>query len=319
MITSNKRNINQQSFDENFITCELLGYGAYSKVVSAIEIISGKKYAIKIINSMYHNSKVKNKYLKRELDVLENIFHNNIIKYYNTGTFLIDNKQSLEPHDCIILEFAENGSLFEYIINEKRGFNEQISRVIFLQIINGLEKCHDEGIAHGDLKTENILFQNDWTIKLCDFGNSYKLDSKNVDLKDGTTKQYCAPEIYHGDKNEIIDAKADIFSLGVILFIIVVGNFPFMDTSNTDYFYRRIKVKKFNGIWEQYKERIPSFESLNISNEFKDLFTSLVLSDPKDRPTIEEIKKSKWLNSDFASLNDVTTELEKRKRKIRKV
>ena len=159
---SNYANSNYPLVSESFIIGSLLGIGAYSKVYLAHEIQTGRKFAIKIINSVYHNtSKSKNKYLKRELEALDKFYTDCIIKYYSSETYLIESDTgSVEPHDCIILEYAENGSLFDYISSEKKCFNEKISRALFLQIVNTLEKCHYEGIAHGDLKTENILFLN---------------------------------------------------------------------------------------------------------------------------------------------------------------
>jgi len=315
-----KRNMLQNKIEDYYKIDSLLGFGAYSKVKLATEVTTGRKCAIKIIDSIYYTAKGKNKFLKRELDALEKISHINIIKYITNSTYLLENDIGcLEQHDCIVLEYAENGSLFDYIFYEKRGFNERISRCFFLQLINALENCHNAGIAHGDLKTENILFNADWTVKLCDFGNSYYLGSKNVDIKEGVTKTYCSPEIWNGDKTEVLNAKADIFSCGVILFLLITGNFPFFETSNTDYVYRRIKSKRYSGIWDHYKEKICYFGSLNVSTEFKELFISLVQNEPKDRPTIEEIRKSKWLNMEFATSNEVFQELEKRKKYIRKI
>jgi serine/threonine protein kinase len=319
MITDGSKKNSLQKLEDYYKVDCLLGFGSYSKVKLAGEISSGKKFAVKIIDSIYHSSKGKNKFLKRELDVLEKTNHINIIKYYSYATYLLENDIGcLELHDCIILEYAENGPLFDYLSIEKRGFNERISRSIFHQIINGLENCHNSGLAHGDLKTENILFQSDWTLKLCDFGNSYSLGSKNFDIKEGITKSYCSPEIWNGDKSEVLGAKSDIFSCGVILFVLVTGNFPFFEPTQTDFFYRKIKTKKLSGIWDHYKEKINIFESLNVSNDFKELFTSLVQNDPKDRPSLDEIKKCKWLNLENASQGEVIQELEKRKKYIKK-
>lgn len=318
MITcGNKKSIPQLKLDDYYKTDSLLGFGAYSKVKLAIEISTGKNYAIKIIDSIYHNSKVKNKYLKRELDVLEKISHNNIIKYYNSATFLLENDIGyFELHDCILLEYAENGSLFDYILLDKKGFTERIAKSIFVQIINGLESLHSVGLAHGDLKIENILFLCDWTVKLCDFGNSYSLGSKNIDVKEGTTKTYCPPEIWGGDFTEILKSTSDIFSCGIILFVLVTGHFPFLEPTNNDFFFRRMKTKKSSGIWDIYKEKTNIFDGINISNEFKELFISLVHSDPKDRLSLEEIKKCKWLSTDMAGPNEVIPELERRKKYI---
>ena len=322
MLTSGNKRSMQNKIEDYYKLDTELGFGAYSKVKLAFEVSTGKKFAIKIIDSIYHNSssKLKNKFVKRELDALERINHYNIIKYYNNSAYLLENDLGcVELHDCIVLDYAENGSLFDYIFHEKRGFNERISRCIFLQLINALEHCHSVGMAHGDLKTENILFTTDWTVKLCDFGNSYFLGSKNIDIKDGVTKTYCSPEIWSGDKTEILGAKSDIFSCGVILFLLVTGNFPFFETTNTDFVYRRIKSKRYSGIWDHYKEKISIFESLNVSVEFKELFISLVQCEAKDRPTIEEIKKCKWLSLELATPLELTQEFEKRKKYIKKM
>lgn len=314
-----KRTPSFPKLDEFYKTEGVLGIGAYSKVKLAIETSSGKSFALKIIDSIYFSSKGKNKYLKREKDALERISHFNVIKYISSFTFSLENDLGcLEYHDCLLLEYAENGSLFDYIFYEKKGLSEKIAKYIFQQIVNAVEACHNVGIAHGDLKSENILFHGDWTVKLCDFGNSYAIGSKNIDVKEGVTRCYCAPEILEGFETDILGVKSDVFSLGVILFILATGNFPFLETTNNDFFYRKIKSKKLFGLWDMYRDKLQIPECLTLTNDFKELFLSLVQYDQNDRPTLDIVKKSKWLSENIAMSSEVVHELERRRKFIRK-
>lgn len=134
------------------------------------------------------------------------------------------------------MDFCSNGDLFDLI--KKHGkVNEGLAKYLFLQILNGIEFLHSKaGVAHLDLKLENILIANNYSLKLCDFGFFEELKSKVC--KNRGTHGYRAPETYLESNEGYDGAKADIFALGVILFIMLFGVPPFCMATKEDPLYR---------------------------------------------------------------------------------
>jgi len=290
-----------------------LGSGAFAEVILIEDKKSNKNYALKLIpNSSFVNMpKNISHYYRKEVDTLEKITHENIIKLIGYGTFNSSNKDFEMPETKgLILEFADNGCLFDYIYYEKKAFPENVARKIFLEILNGVGCLHQNELVHGDLKTENILLNSDWTIKLCDFGNCYSVkDIHNFNALFGSTKQYCSPELLNGFNINEYGQKSDVFSLGIILFILVTGGIPFEDSSNANKYYKRIKYKDFS-IFSFYEKKY----NTTFSKEFQELFLSMVKFIAYERPTIEEIKNSDWMKQTIA--DDYETEQEFIRRKI---
>ena len=172
---------------EKYIIKHEIGSGPFAEVRLIEDIITKQTYALKLIpNKITYNNNSKNLY-NRELNTFNHLtcsenYSTNLIKLLDNGRYLFDKNSSpsdlhIGESDCLILEYAENGSLFDYIKCENGGgFPEPIARYLFLQVINGLEALHNANLAHGDLKTENILLQSDWKVKICDFGNAYGIN-----------------------------------------------------------------------------------------------------------------------------------------------
>lgn len=170
--------------------------------------------------------------------------HPNIIKLYE---IFEDNR-----YIYLIMEECTGGELFDRIIeriNNKKLFTEREAAVIFKEIMGTICYCHSQGVCHRDLKPENLLFltkEDPSPIKVIDFGLS-RLFEKTQNLKDNkmTTKvgtaYYVSPEVLSGDYDE----KCDIWSAGVILYIILTGDPPF-NGANDNEIYRRIQAKKFS-------------------------------------------------------------------------
>lgn len=157
-------------------------------------------------------------------------------------------------------------------------------RYLFTQICHGVDSLHTTAkYAHLDIKLENILIGNDFNLKLCDFGFAQEVD-KEISTKFGT-ESYIAPEIETRRSGETYKGvQADIFSLGVILFIFKFGNPPFIRASPMDRNYS-IFIRKPECFWKMH----PSVKKYNAANEpidedLKDLLTSMLSSDLKTRP-----------------------------------
>jgi len=301
---------------DKFFLLKELGSGASANVRLAVDKATNTKYAIKILSketeslSEEHNSSLKEKFYKREVEVLQKLQSKNIIKMIDHGTTLIERDFGGNYlADYLCLEYAEHGSLFDFLYLEKKAFSEPIAKNLFLQILNGLEVTHNYGIAHGDLKTENVLVHADWSLKLCDFGNAFTNSNiENDNIKSGT-KSYSAPELLQS-RNRICGLKTDIYSLGIILFILVTGSMPFGSSSILDRVFQKVRSKRYKDLLSYFNDIIPNFKDL--SQEFKDLFISLVKADPSERPSIEEIKRSKWLIAKVATSDDVIADLQSR-------
>merc|ERR1712224_707570 len=160
---------------------------------------------------------------------------------------------------------------------------EEMGRFFAKQLIDQIEYLNSRNIVHRDIKLENILIDDKMNLKLADFGFATDKDIENLDLFRGT-QSYMAPEIRNGDTYN--GKQTDIFSLGVVLFTLVVGYFPFNTASHKDKFYRFLTMGKrdANGINAAYWQTLRASQ---LSYEFKDLMQKIFSYDGSDRPTLE--------------------------------
>lgn len=192
-----------------------------------------KSVAIKVIKSEELSSDLQAYLLlKKEVDIMEQLDHLNIVKLLTFGTngFLekSDEPLSFIPQ-YIIMEYVPI-SFFNVILGIKNK-TENIVRYFFAQIIDGLAHMHEKNVAHLDLKPENIMVDDDLTIKIVDFGFATKTDCGILTEYMGT-KPYMAPELI--ERRGYDGKKADMFSLGVILYFLTTGYYPFMEASRSD-------------------------------------------------------------------------------------
>ena len=211
-----------------------------------------------------------------------------------------NNIYQIEKVYYLIEEIAENGELFNYIYELKKGFDEQICAKIFINIVKSVQLLHKKGIVHGDIKPENILVGNDFNIKLIDFGFSQRVrKNDNIIYSTSGSDTYCSPEIRKAHIQGYDGIKSDIFSLGVLLFVIKVGKFPFNLSIYNDKRYRLIMSKNYELYWDGFKKD-------NLSEEFKDLINHLICYDPSERLSLDEILRHPWIrkNSNYVENND---------------
>ena len=224
------------------------------------------------------------------------------IKFYESsfGDIILDGHTTKKNY--IILEYGSKGCLFDALINTKSGFTEDVCKYILLNILNCVNALHKEGICHRDLKLENIVFVGDnYDIKLIDFGFAAKFinkENKKIKLKKSVgTQYYCAPEIIEGIPYD--GTKADIFSIGAILFVLMTKNFGFVEAKANNItlnvksiLYKLIKNKEYDRYWELLEKY---FKIKNLSPNFKKLYLKMVAYNPEERPTVEEIKKDEFM------------------------
>ena len=140
-------------------------------------------------------------------------------------------------------------------------------------------------VAHRDLKLENILVDQNLNLKLADFGLAVYKNIESLDEYRGT-KTYMAPEIREG---RIYDGKkADMFSVGVILWIVINGNFPFVAAKQKDFYYSLLLQRELDEYWNVVQGE-------HLSVEFKSLFVRMMSCNPDERPSIDEILQDPWM------------------------
>ena len=198
-----------------------LGEGSYGFVKLASRIQDSTHRAIKIIPK----KRIKRpELLTREISIMKQIDHPNIVQLYET----FEDQQYI----YLPMEICEGGELFDKIIELGR-FSEQQASSLFLQMISAIAYLHSKEIVHRDLKPENFLFSRkgiDSKLKLIDFGLAKSISSdRKMTTKTGTC-YYVSPEILAGPYTE----KCDIWSLGVILFMMLSGYPPFDGDSDRD-------------------------------------------------------------------------------------
>lgn len=255
-----------------------LGMGTFSKVKYGTDTEGGQAYAIKIVDRKQVLKENMEHQLKREIAIMKVLKHQNVVD-------LVEVLQT-KKHIYIILELVTGGELFDRIVKAKR-FNEDVARKYFQQLILGLEYCHSQGIAHRDLKPENLLLDDKDTLKISDFGLSALSEGRDGQrrmlMTTCGTPNYVAPEVL---QERGYDGKtADIWSAGVILYVMLAGYLPFDDPSMKGLF---AKIERGN-------YRFPK----HFSSEVKSLVKKMLVVDPKRRITIAEIKKNPWFQVGF--------------------
>lgn len=229
----------EKAFFDRYSLHETLGTGAFSEVKVGIDKTNGQKYAIKIVD----RSKCKGKedMIETEVKILKMIRHENIVQLYDMYEF--DHKIYL------VMELVTGGELFDEIM--KRGtFSERDAAAIVQKILLAVKYLHQVGIVHRDLKPENLLLSDNGTspvIKISDFGLS-KIFSESEMMKTACgTPGYVAPEVL---RKRGYGPQVDLWSLGVITYILLSGYPPFFDSSNTELFKKIMAGRfKFDRPW----------------------------------------------------------------------
>ena len=243
----------------------VLGKGTFSKVKLGINKITNEKVAIKMIDKQFILNKNNFVRIKREISILKNSYHPNIIK-------VLDIKEDSNYY-YFIMEYCQYGELFLHIVNNRR-LDEKQASFFFFQIINGLNYLHINTIVHRDLKPENILLSKGNILKIIDFGlSNYSSDNQYLNTPCGSPS-YASPEMIKGKKYN--GFLADIWSCGVILYVMLCGYLPFDGFSNNDLFKKIMKCKV-------------SYPN-NIDKSAIDLMKNILVANPEKRIDISKIK-----------------------------
>ena len=255
-----------------------LGKGGYGKVFQVKNKSTNKLYACKKLSKLNIKNLQK---LQNEIEVLMKMDHPNIVKLYE----VFESQNSL----YLIMEECCGGELFDRIlhrINTNNMYTEREACLLMKQIIGAIEYCHNNGIAHRDLKPENLLYLKEGSeennpLKIADFGLSQSINLKKMLTSKVGTSYYVPPEILAGNYTE----KCDIWSAGIILYILLSGEPPF-NGPNDETIFARIKT---------YKYEFPEQKWSKISVEAKDLLTKMLIQEDK-RLSASQVLQHPWFD-----------------------
>ncbi|XP_041499106.1 sperm motility kinase X-like [Microtus oregoni] len=258
----------EETITDHYVMLNTLGKGAFAEVKLACHLLTNMKVAVKILA----NGEESDGNNRKELNIMKELDHPYIIKLFHIITS--------KDHTYMVLEFAAHGDLVTLI--EKGGPLQQTqAQHIFCQIVCAVHYCHDNDIAHRDIKLDNILLDGKGNIKLCDFGLAIRVSSGQKCKGFCGTIEYCAPELFYDTE---YDARAvDIWSMAVVLYAMLAASFPFKARTYPD-----MKEVMLNPIYY-----IPY--TLSQNRLLVHLIAHLFTVNPEQRPTIYDIRQHQWI------------------------
>jgi serine kinase len=225
-----------------YIVKETLGSGSYSKVKLAEDLkrkCRVDSVAIKIVDTSRAPLDYQTKFMPRELDIWPQLMHPHLCRLYETFRD--------ECRVYMVEEYAPRGDLLHHIQSRGAASEEQ-ARHWMLQLLDAINYMHNCGLAHRDLKLENLLLDADWNIKICDFGFTKRINNRDLSQTYCGSKSYAAPEILKGQPYDPI--KADVWAMGVILYIMVTAKMPFDESKPNRVLLEDMKAQGFK--WFKY-------------------------------------------------------------------
>ncbi|KAH0664838.1 hypothetical protein KY285_026044 [Solanum tuberosum] len=277
---------------ERYEVGRLLGQGTFAKVYYARNIKTGQSVAIKVIDKEKVLRVGLMNQIKREISVMKLVRHPNIVHLYEV--------MATKTKIYFIMEYCKGGELFNKVL--KGRLKEDAARKYFQQLINAVDFCHSRGVYHRDLKPENLLLDDDENLKISDFGLSALVESKQQDGLLHTTcgtPAYVAPEVIN--RRGYDGTKADIWSCGVVLYVLLAGYLPFQD-SNLMEMYRKIGKAEY---------KCPSW----FPPEARRLLSRMLDPNPSSRISLAKIRASSWFRRGISTsskstvVDEVSTDL----------
>lgn len=249
-----------------------LGQGTYGKVKWGINTVTGQEVAVKIMKPQELKDKSD---IEREINILKLLKHPNIVDLYDV---IHDNDGRI----YLVLELITGGELFDYIVARGK-VKERDAKKLFRQVVSAVEYCHGNLIVHRDLKPENILLDSEGNVKINDFGFSNVIKPGKLFSTFCGSPLYAAPEIFLA--KEYTGPEVDIWSMGVILYVLVFGQLPWAVAKDG-------RVDDLDALLNA-KYDIP--RHTDVSPECIDLISKMIVPKRKKRITIDGIRVHKWI------------------------
>jgi len=263
--------------DDYTISQTVLGLGINGKVVEVKAKSDGQKYALKILKDSAKS--------RREVELH---WKSSSCKHIVNIKDVYENSQKGQKNLLVVMECMGGGELFN-AIQEKQSFNEREAAELIKDICIAVKFLHDMNVAHRDLKPENLLYSskdNLGILKLTDFGFAKDVHIRDTLQTPCYTPYYVAPEVLGPEK---YDKSCDIWSLGVIMYILLCGFPPFYSNHGLA-ISPGMKKRIRSG---QYEFPNPEWE--NVSKDAKDLIRGMLKTDPHQRLSIDDVIKNKWI------------------------
>lgn len=257
----------------------LLGQGTFAKVYHGRNINTGQSVAIKIVDKEKILRVGLIDQIKREISVMRLVRHPNIVQLYEV--------MASKTKIYFAMEYVRGGELFNKVAKGK--LREEVARKYFQQLVDAVEFCHSRGVYHRDLKPENLLLDENGDLKISDFGLSALQESRRQDGLLHTTcgtPAYVAPEVIN--KRGYDGAKADIWSCGVVLFVLLAGYLPFYD-SNLMEMYKKITRAEF---------KCPNW----FPPEVRKLLSRILDPSPSTRVTMAKLMENYWFRKGYKKI-----------------
>lgn len=301
---------------DDYILLEEIGRGGSSVVFKGFKTgFPDQLVAIKVAKPQTdkHQLAFKRFEVIREAEILSHLNHPHIVTVFGcsiSGILRQDKKILLTNLVYNVIQLGEQGRVLDYL-REGGPFSEPLCKFYFKQLVDGLFYIHSKGIVHRDLKPDNLLLGPNYELLIADFGHSALVIGPKEDgwlLRDSAgTECYNPPETR---LEKFRGQPADVFMLGVILFILITGRKPFEYSSNFDIFYRFIAESNAEGFWEKHR----STNNIQVSKEIRYLVSKMLHVDPSSRPSLLEICKDPWLHkSPIANFAKARREINRRK------
>lgn len=275
---------------DHYVLGKEIGRGGFSIVVEGKKKGTEEKFAVKCIKkSSIEGDDIK--LLTREIQIMKNITHPNILRLFEVFE---DDEQFF-----LVMELVDGKELFDKIV-ERGQYSEKDASNIARQIINAVEYLHEKGIAHRDLKPENLLSsgnEEDESIKIADFGFSKDFNEDKLQTSCGSPG-YVAPEVL---TSESYNKSVDMWSIGVIIYILLCGYPPFYADNAPALFKKIMDVK--------YDFDDPSWD--DVSSDAKDLIRHLLVKNPDERYTAQQCKEHPWIKGEGLTDKQLNPKLDK--------
>jgi serine/threonine protein kinase len=279
-------------FDKRFQVTQELGTGGNGQIFLASVVSSGELVAIK-------TPKIKNKAaferFRREIENQQMFDHPNILK---VKEFVYDERPEKAPF--AVLEYCQQGSIGKILRKNKEPFSQRQARDLYKQLLEALKFMHERGFVHRDVKTDNLLLDMNFQLKLADFGSAKKIETNALPrFEPFGTKQFWPPEI-HNRSFHIAEEKIDVFASGFVLFSMMTRTDPFkgyaIDLKGHDYHsFTTLATSKF---WKRHSDNIRT--QLNKSRFFgktlKSLFEAVFEKCNLKRLTVAQVLEADWIN-----------------------
>lgn len=254
----------------------LIGEGMNGQVRLAHDLLTDEQVAVKMVPRLGRENETQ--FLAREVQIILSVAHPNIVR--TVDVFV----RSRKVH--FVMEYLQGGELFDFIA-ENTHFTEVHAASVMADLLRALAYLHARGIAHRDVKLENLLCANiTWplNVKLADFGFANYVNAAGGPVLSSFvgTPYYIAPEMLRGNPH---GCPVDVWASGVVMYILLSGKFPFGGKNESEYYHRVLTREAY----------FPNEEWSNMSSDAKNLVRGMLCKDPRRRLTAEECLRHPWL------------------------